>query len=568
MAAALCGCRADNEGQPREAVDAPGEILLRGGEKVELPLAPKEFRRPDGWKPKRFKISLEEISEKYSGEAMRRAAALMRKMDNANAAGRWKPTPESIDSHKCPEWFLDAKLGVFVDWGLWSIPSWTPKKESGAMYPDWYELRMYSNYTPKSYFYGYKNYHILNWGGDFERDDFIPLFKAKKFDAQMLAEIFKQAGAKYVVPFLKHHSGFCLWDSSFTFRDCVDRGPRRDIAGEFARACANTGMKFGFYYSLDEWEAPWLKPDGTLGTYLWGLNYRDKFDASIETKASGKIAVRDFISDYIVPQAIEFIDKYNPDLLWLDADWSAEAAKFRSYDLAAYIYNKNDGRKEIAVNDRYGKMSPEEKKSAAFKGRKREWLRTVRGDFFTDEFGDTSSEISMENYHPWEACRGISQSYGNNWQDNESNVISAKDFINMFADIVARGGNLLLVVNLDGQGGLPEIQKRRLLDIGGWLKVNGAAIYSTRPSAPYVCAAAAYTKSKDSSAVFAIIKNPSETVELAYSPARGAKCFALDGGEEIAWQYKDPASAKGAVVRLGGKLAASPLPVAVRFTAE
>ena len=565
----LYGCSGDCQKSKEEvltAVDAPGEILLRSdGAKLELPLAPKEFRRPDGWKPQRYAMTLAEISKKYSADVMKRGAALTKYMESVNDKGKWKPTPESIDSHKCPEWFLDAKFGVFVDWGLWSIASWTPKKDKGAMYPDWYELRMYNNYNPKSWFYGYKNYHIMNWGKDFERDDFIPLFKATRFDADKLTKIFKDAGAKYVVPFLKHHSGFALWDSSYTFRDSVDRGPKRDIAREFKKACDENDMKFGFYFSLDEWEAPYLKDDGTLGTYLYGVKYREQFDPAIETKASGKIAVKDFISDYIVPQAIEFIDKYNPDILWYDSDWSATATKFRSYDIAAYLYNKNDGIKEVAVNDRYGNMSPEEKKRIKFKGRDRNWLRTVRGDFFTDEFGDTSSEISMENYHPWEACRGISQSYGNNWQDNETNVISSKDFINMFADMVARGGNLLLIVNLDGQGGLPDIQKQRLLDIGTWLKVNGESIYATRPIAPYICDEASYTMAKDGSVAFAILKNPAKTVEIAFSPKADAKCMSVATGKEIKWQYKNSAKQQGAVLMLSEDLANSKMPIAVKF---
>ncbi len=548
------------------AVDAPGEILLRSdGAKLEIPLAPKEYRRPDGWKPQRYAMTLEEISKKYSADTMKRAADLRKRVDDVNNKGKWKPTAQSIDQHKCPEWFQDAKFGIFVDWGLWSIASWTPKKDKGAMYPDWYEHRMYSNYDPKSWFYGYKNYHIMNWGKDFERDDFIPLFKAKKFDADKLVEIFKDSGAKYVVPFLKHHSGFSLWDCSYTFRDSVDRGPKRDIAKEFLDACKKEDMKFGFYFSLDEWEAPYLKEDGSLATYTYGVKYHDKFDSAIETKASGKIAVKDFISDYIVPQAIEFIDKYNPDIVWYDADWFAPASKFRSYDISAYFYNKNEGKKDVAVNDRYGLMSEEEEKKITFKGRKRKWLRTVRGDFYTDEFGDTSSELSMDNYHPWEACRGISQSYGNNWQDNETNVISAKEFVNMFADMVARGGNLLLIVNLDGQGGLPEIQKQRLLDIGGWLKVNGEAIYATRPFAPYHCDGASYTMAKDGSKAFAILKNPAKTVTLAYTPKAGTKIVSIIGNKEIKWQYKDATKKTGAVLTLPDDLAKSQMPVALKF---
>lgn len=562
----LCGC-ARNAPQQTAAVDAPGEITTRSSSAlVNHPLAPKEFRRPDGWKRQRYPLTVEQISEKYSEKTMKKAAETFVKMEAVNSRGKWKPTPQSIDSHKCPEWFLDAKFGIFFDWGLWSIPSWAPKKEQGAMYPDWYEQRMYSNFTPKSAFYGYKDYHVKNWGEDFQRDDFIPLFRGEKFDAEKLVQLFKQSGAKYVVPFNKHHSGFCLWDSSFTLRSSAAMGPRRDFVKEIVKACAENDMKFGFYFSIDEWEAPILKPDGTLGTYRWGkMGAVEDFDPKLNDIASGKIAVKDFIKDYIVPQAIEFIDKYSPDIVWYDADWAAPATYFRTYDISAYFYNVNEGKKEVAVNDRYGRAAPEELAKKKFNGRKRTWLRTIRGDFFTDEFGDTSAEISVDSYHPWEACRGISQSYGNNWQDDETNVVTSKEFINMFADMVARGGNLLLIVNPDGQGGLPEIQKRRLLDIGGWLAKNGEAIYATRMLAPFHCDGAAYTRTKDGKFGFAILKNPAKQVELKFSPVPNAQFSDVATGAKIEWKYKNPAKKEGAVLTLPDSLAKSELPVAVKF---
>lgn len=165
---------------------------------------------------------MRQISEKYGAKTIERGRAEYARVSAVNESGKWKADGKSIDAHKCPEWFVDAKLGIFIDWGLWSIASWAPKRENGAMYPDWYELRMYSDFTPDSHFYGYRSYHVKNWGADFERDHFIPLFKAEKFDAKELMEVFAKAGAKYVVPFNKHHSGFCLWDCSYTLRDTVD----------------------------------------------------------------------------------------------------------------------------------------------------------------------------------------------------------------------------------------------------------------------------------------------------------------------------------------------------------
>lgn len=103
----------------------------------------------------------------------------MRRIESVNKNGKWKPDGKSLDLHECPEWFKDAKFGIFVDWGFWSLASWAPKSRKGAMYPDWYELRMYSDFDSNSPFWGYRSYHVKNWGADFQRDHFIPLFQAK-----------------------------------------------------------------------------------------------------------------------------------------------------------------------------------------------------------------------------------------------------------------------------------------------------------------------------------------------------------------------------------------------------
>ncbi len=189
----------------------------------------------------------------------------------------------------------------------------------------------------------------------------------------------------------------------------------------------------------------------------------------MEWKASGKIAVRDFVRDYLVPQATEFIDRYDPDILWYDYDWMSYAHENGSYDISAYFYNRAAGRKDVAVNDRYGKPRPEEIKGR-FTKRPRNWLRTVRGDFFTDEWGDTEECIDPAKWHPWESCSGISKAYGNHWQETADMVMTEREFVIHFADIVARGGNLLLLVNLDPQGEIPAVQRSRLLQIGKWLE--------------------------------------------------------------------------------------------------
>jgi len=467
---------------------------------------------------------LEGLKEAFSAELMKEAARQYNLVSEVNNKGKWKPTPESIDSHKTPEWFEDAKFGMFIDYGLWSVAGWAPKREGKAMYPDWYEYRLDTDST-------FIPYHEKNWGRDFRRDDFMPLFTARDYDPDTLVKLAAESGMKYIVPFCKHHSGFCLWPSSFTQRDAADRGPGRDLVGPMAESCRKQGLKFGFYFSLEEWEYPLIDTNGDLVNRLWG-GTTEPYSKDLEKKSSGKIAVKKFAEDYIVPQAAEFIDSYDPDILWYDGEWSTSVYDLHSYDISAYFYNKAQGRKEVAVNDRYG-VEKDGK-----------WLRFRRGDFYTSEFHDHTEAAKT---HPWEECRGISQSFGYNWQDTEDNVISSKAFIDMFVDIVANGGNLLLIVNLDGQGALPEIEEKRLKDIGTWLKVNGEGIYGTRSHSPVSEGPVVFTAGKDQRYVYAIMKEwPGKVMELKnISAEKGSEITMLGYADPVQWSD----SGKGIEIR-------------------
>ncbi len=491
---------------------APADELSRSGKDASaaVPVVPEGYRRPRGWKPVLYPKTLRQIARDHSQETMERAKAQMAKVDAVNAAGRYKATGVSMDSHPCPEWFIDAKFGIFIDWGLWSLASWCPYVKGARLYPDWYEFRCDVEYPEGHAFHGMKEYHEKNWGADFKRDHFIDLFRGAKFDAPVLAGLFVKCGARYVVPFLKHHSGFCLWDCSYTFRDSVDQGAHRDFAREMSDACRAHGLKFGVYTSqAGEWEYPILQDDGSVRIWKEASTMVD-CTPDMEWKASGKIAVKDFVRDYIVPQTTEFIDKYDPDILWYDYDWATFAHENGSYDITAYFYNRAEGRKEVACNDRYGKGRPEEVKGRG----KLKVLRTVRGDFFTDEWGDTEEFLDPAKWHPWESCSGISKAYGNHWQETADMVMSEREFVIHFADIVSRGGNLLLLVNLDPQGAIPAVQRERLMQIGKWLSRYGEAIYATRILAPFSTPDIDYTQSKDGSTAYAIVKNPSSEIML------------------------------------------------------
>jgi alpha-L-fucosidase len=515
----------------------------------EVPLAPKEYRRPEGYDPVpfRYPYKLNDMKEKFSEQTMALAAKEYARMEETFLKGKWQPTAESLDKHSVPEWVQDVKFGMFIDWGLWSIGGYATPMAYEAMYPDWYEYRMVDDDRPyKKNHISLMPYHIKNWGADIERGDFIPLFQARDYDPEKLVNLAVESGMKYILPFSKHMSGFCIWPSSYTHLDAGDR-LGKDLMQPLVDNCRKNGLKFGFYYGTQEWEYPiigdrgdllcrtWFRGNTTTGAYnaseLASVSTRKKVSiADWENIIPGKIPVRDFLKEYLIPQAIEFIDRYDPDILWYDGEWTDPVEKLGSYEIAAYFYNHNEGKKEVAVNDRYGQVDG--------KG-----LRRKRGDIYTSEYGYRDNTIRLEPWmkHPWEENRSISQSFGYNWQDTDKNVLTSKELIDMFINIVSAGGNLLLMLNLDGQGALPEMQELRLKEIGKWLKVNGEGIYYTRSCSVFSEDKVRFTRSKDNKTVYAIsLEWPGKELQLkSVEPLKGSEIYLLGYKKPLKWSHKD-----------------------------
>jgi hypothetical protein len=168
-------------------------------------------------------------------------------------SGPYSPDVNSIRTHTCPDWFRDAKFGMFIDWGVYSVPGWAkqPENDDYACYPDWYLHDMVFNKSVKEY-------HEQTWGKDFMPDDFIPMFTAENYEPEKLVQLAAEAGMKYIVPFCKHHDGFCLWPSSYTGRDAMDMGQHKDLVHPLVNECSRLGMKFGFYFSVEEWCTPMI----------------------------------------------------------------------------------------------------------------------------------------------------------------------------------------------------------------------------------------------------------------------------------------------------------------------
>jgi alpha-L-fucosidase len=478
--------------------------------------------------PYRYSYSIEQLRERFSEELMALASVEVAEMEKVNLTGTYRGTLESIDLHPVPEWYPDSKLGIFYDWGPYSIAGYGEKGWSRARYPDWYLNNMY---------HACERHHKQTWGEGFERDDFLPLFTATGFDADGIVEMVKMSGARYLVPFSKHHDGFCLWDSRFTQRDAADMFPGRDLAKELVEACSRNGIHHGFYFSVEEYEYPMVDMNDSLYIRYWsqGIAFDDTtFESGtgeitgtfnrlkFNRMLSGKVPVRNFVNDLIVPQAKDYIDRYDPDILWFDGEWLRPATYYRTPEIVAYFYNRARGRKEVVSNDRLGAGT-----------------RGQHGDFYTSETDEVVEPIK----ELWEENRSMSESYGYNRIDSLENYLTPDELIHMLVRIVAKGGNLNLMVNPDGSGRVPDLQMELLRELGRWLGVNGEAIYGTRPyevtcDNTQLGQPVWYTMSKDSTYGYAIVFDwpKSETfICKGANPVWDTEVFMLGFDEPLEW---------------------------------
>lgn len=350
----------------------------------------------------------------------------------------YPPNWESLNSRPIPEWFIDAKFGIFIHWGVYSVPAWAPANNGEVSiygkYSEWYWWRILQ--TGNKVGQLFREYHDKTYGKDFQYQDFAPMFKAEHFDPVQWADLFTRAGAKYVILTSKHVEGFTLWPSSQSWNwNSVDIGPHLDICGNLSTAVKDAGLRMGFYYSLYEWFNPLYQND------------LDKY-----------------VDDHMIPQMKDLVTRYHPDIVWSDGEWDHPSEKWKSAEFLSWLYNESPVKESIVVNDRWGKET-----------------RGKYGGFYTTEYDllhDGQEEVNGN--HPWEECRGIGTSFGYNRAETPDNYMSSGALIHLLVEKVAAGGNLLLNVGPTADGRIPAIQQQRLLDMGQWLGINGDAIYGTR----------------------------------------------------------------------------------------
>jgi alpha-L-fucosidase len=352
------------------------------------------------------------------------------------AQKHYDPTWESLDSHKMPQWYDDAKIGLSMHWGVYSVPSWAPR-ENGISYAEWYGNRMLEKNNPTY------TYHRENYGADFTYDQFIPLWKAESYNPAQWAAFAKKMGAKYMFITSKHHDGFCLWPSKYTDRNAMKMGPQKDILGQYFAAARKEGLKVGLYYSLYEWFNPL---------------YTGK-----DIPYAGLKKVNNYVDDFMNPQIKELIDLYHPDFLYFDGEWDHPESFWKMKEMVAYFYNEAAKRnQEVFVNDRFGKDE-----------------RGKHGDLYNVEYNYEKGNEGLLN-HKWSYWQGIAKTFGYNHDTDEEDCLSPKQFIDKVVNGVSHNGNFDINVGPTAAGIIPAYEQYPLLKLGEWLKINGEAIYGTR----------------------------------------------------------------------------------------
>lgn len=339
-------------------------------------------------------------------------------------AQTYQPTWESLDARPVPSWYKDAKFGIFIHWGVYSVPGWCTK----GNYAEWYQYGLQTTDTARM------RYHKEKFG-NLTYYQLADQFKAELFKPAEWAKLFEQSGAKYIVLTSKHHDGYCLWPSKDANRtwgfpwNAVEVGPKRDLIGDLFKEVRKTSVHAGMYYSLYEWFNPLWKKDPSQ-----------------------------YAQQHAWPQMKELINNYQPEVFWTDGDWDASENVWKSKEFLSWLYNESVVKDKVVTIDRWGSG-----------------VRFHHGGVYSPEY---QPELQFED-HYWEESRGMGYSYGYNREEDAWDYNSTQSLIIHLIDKVSRGGNFLLDIGPDEHGKIPPIMQERLLQIGEWMNINGEAIYNT-----------------------------------------------------------------------------------------
>ena len=394
--------------------------------------------------PQEMDQAWQKASAKY--DAARQA--LLADVDRAVNAGPFRPDWESLRQYETPDWYKDAKFGIFIHWGVYSVP---------AFGSEWYPRMMYQEGSAE-----YKH-HLATYGppSTFGYKDFIPRFKAEHFDPVQWAELFKASGARYVVPVFEHHDGFAMYDSGISDWTAVKMGPHRDMYGELAKALRERGLRLGASSHRMEHDF-FLEGGRKIDSDVNDPRYLAFYGPAHTWLDGHKTLLQDwtyvskeYADDWLARNA-EIVRKYEPDIMYFDWWIGQPDARKHVAKFASFYYNHAASQGKVPVIN-YKDSALEEHSGV---------LDIERG------------QLSAIRPLYWQTDTSISnKSWG--YIEND-NFKSAQTVIHQLVDIVSKNGNLLVNIGPRSDGTIPEQVQAILRDIGSWLKVNGDAIYGTR----------------------------------------------------------------------------------------
>ncbi|PRY12847.1 alpha-L-fucosidase [Kineococcus rhizosphaerae] len=352
-----------------------------------------------------------------------------------------RPEPYEKFVREVPQWYRDVKFGVFIHWGAYSVPAWAePIGELGTIertewmkhnpYAEWYFNTIRIDGSPAQ-----EHHRTVHGGAPY--DDFLDRWSASAFDPADLVDLFRRAGAGYVVPTTKHHDGITLWDAPGTGdRNTVRRGPERDLVAALAEATRAAGLKFGTYYST-------------------GLDWHFADSPPLTGDAGENRPVDRAYADYVFDHLSDLIDKVAPDVLWADIEYP-DAGKTAGPKSLLDLFEKYYAAvPEGVVNDRFG---------------------LTHWDFRTSEY---QAGREAESAGAWENCRGVGFSFGYNQVEDASHYLDGPGAVKHLLDVVSRGGNFLLNVGPDEAGRIPALQRACLEGVADWMALNSPAVHGT-----------------------------------------------------------------------------------------
>lgn len=371
---------------------------------------------------------------------MDRVTRALKKIDAVVHGGPFTDHWSSLQQYPVPDWYQDAKFGIFIHWGVYSVP---------AFGNEWYPRNMYRQGSPEF------EHHVATYGPQtkFGYKEFIPQFKAERFDPDAWADLFTQAGARFVVPVAEHHDGFAMYDCQFSDWNAVRMGPRQNVVGRLSAAVRKRGLKFGVSsHRAEHW---------------WFFDVGKQFDSDVRDPAYGDFygpaepadtqPDQAFLDDWLA-RACELVDKFQPRIFWFD--WWIEQPAFAPYlqKFAAYYYNRavQWGPPGVAINYKH-RAFPEG----------------------TAVFDIERGQLAEIGPRFWQTDTAVSKNSWGYVRNQEYKAVA--DLIGDLVDIASKNGALLLNVGPRPDGTIPEPEEEILREIGRWLKVNGEAIYGTRP---------------------------------------------------------------------------------------